>query len=374
MTTSIAHEPRKDRRRPMPRVGGPFARALLIAATALTLAGGTPHAIALEAGSVPPSVGTVRPTWMVNPTNAALLYQRAWATISTDDEKFLGDAASKLEKGAAPADEFADRLKNAQGYIGILTNASRLPGADWGVEYDKGFTALIPHLGQLRRSARIVIADSRRLFDAGQTQDGVERLATVLRMSRHTGDGLLIASLVGVALSRSALEEIDAAIASNRIDAAGARTLLDALKPLTGEDPFAFRKALEGEAWVVVGSMREKYADKGKDAGRVFIETMGNFGGIKPESELWKTIAALDADAIAKDLENASRYYAVVIDSWSMPDAQTRLREAHDDMDKGKYGMLLKVVTAFFSKAHETASSITKPIADTKAKLEALTK
>lgn len=374
MKLSIAHDSPAHRRRQSPRAVARFAGAVLIAATTLAFTAGTPHAIAAEAAAASPRVGTVRPAWMVNPTNAALLYQRAWATISTDDDKFLSDAASKLEKGAAPAEEFADRLKNAEGYIGMITNASRLPTADWGVEYDKGFMALIPHLGQLRRSARIMIADSRRLFAAGQNQDGIERLATVLRMSRHAGDGLLISSLVGVALTRSALDEIDAAMTSNRIDAVGARALLDALKPLTGEDPFAFRIALEGEAWVVIGSMREKFADKGKDAGRIFIESMGGFGGLKPESELWKTIAAMDADAIVKDLENASQYYAVVIDSWTMPDAQTRLREAHNDMDKGKYGMLLKVLAAFFGKAHETATSITKPIADTKAKLEAIAK
>jgi hypothetical protein len=374
MTTWIAHERGKSHIRTTHRFTGRLASAFLIAATALTLAAGTTQALASEAQAASPGVGTVRPSWMVNPTNAALLYQRAWAIIGTEDEKLLGDPALKLEKGAVPAEDFADRLKNAQGYIGMIANASRLPAADWGVEYDKGFTALIPHLGQLRRSARIVIADSRRLFAAGQTQDGVERLATVLRMSRHTGGGLLISSLVGVALTRSALDEIDAALAGNRIDAVGAGTLLEALKPLTGEDPFAFRMALEGEAWVVIGSMREQYAGKGKDAGRIFIESMGNFGGLKPESELWKTIAAMDGEAIAKDLETASRYYAVVIDSWSMPDAQTRLREAHNDMDNGKYGILLKVLTAFFGKAHENATSITKPIADAKAKLEALAK
>jgi hypothetical protein len=85
-----------------------------------------------------------------------------------------------------------------------VIEATKLPRCDFGVRYEDGLNAMMPHLGQLRGLARVLRADATRLSAAGDAQGAARRIAAMLRLAAHitAGGRSQIELLVGCAVAQ----------------------------------------------------------------------------------------------------------------------------------------------------------------------------
>ena len=97
--------------------------------------------------------------------NAALYYWRALYSLDRDFQRQTGDLLQHDRTADwAPPESTVAKLKENRDFITQLLQASRIDKCDFGIAYDEGFMALLPHVGPLRSGARILAMDAHRLM------------------------------------------------------------------------------------------------------------------------------------------------------------------------------------------------------------------
>lgn len=130
--------------------------------------------------------------------NAALRYWTAFAALQDPPaDAATTDLLLRVAEGGAPWDE--GRLgaildANSQG-LDIMARASTLRACDWGVEYQLGPEAPIPHLAKARVLGRLNVLAGMRLAARGQTPEAVDRWLAGVRFSQHLAQGGTLISL-----------------------------------------------------------------------------------------------------------------------------------------------------------------------------------
>jgi hypothetical protein len=131
--------------------------------------------------------------------NSAVRYWSAFALLQ-DPPANEGATALLLRvaEGAAPWDEaqlgpILDA--NAQA-LAIMERASTLRSCDWGIEYELGPNAPIPHLARARVLGRLTVVSGMRLAARGRTSEAVDRWLAAIRFSRHLAQGGTLISLL----------------------------------------------------------------------------------------------------------------------------------------------------------------------------------
>jgi hypothetical protein len=77
----------------------------------------------------------------------------------------------------------AAQLQSSAATIEALVQATRTPEASFEVDYSAGLQSGLPHLGQTRGLARVLIADAKAQLAAGNTDAAAQRVAATLRVS-----------------------------------------------------------------------------------------------------------------------------------------------------------------------------------------------
>jgi hypothetical protein len=80
--------------------------------------------------------------------------------------------------------------------LDIMMRASTLQACDWGVEYELGPQAPIPHLAKARVLGRLSVLSGRRLAARGETSEAVDRWLASIRFSQHLAQGGTLISLL----------------------------------------------------------------------------------------------------------------------------------------------------------------------------------
>lgn len=131
--------------------------------------------------------------------NAAVRYWTAFALLQ-DPPANAGatDLLVRVAEGNASWDEaqlgpILDA--NAQA-IAIMERASTLRSCDWGIEYELGPNAPIPHLARARVLGRLSVVSGTRLAARGQTSEAVDRWLAAIRFSQHLAQGGTLISLL----------------------------------------------------------------------------------------------------------------------------------------------------------------------------------
>jgi hypothetical protein len=149
----------------------------------------------------------------------------------------------------------------------------------------------------------------------GSPEQAADRLAALTRMARHVAqDRILISSLVGVAMSAIAFDEMRTLAASGTLTQPARDSLVKTLESLDAADPFLTRAALRGERDLAGQSMRSQFA--GPDAGSKLVELM----------------------MPASDQDDATRLRAKTISAWDgerLSDETRRIDVAYDAMEAG---------------------------------------
>lgn len=125
--------------------------------------------------------------------NAALVYWQAFALMPA-----LSEAETKIRDGVfehtRPLDEEARKiiLKSGEA-MQYLHRASKFDKAAWGIAWEGGPYALLPHLSKARELTRLAELRARARFEDGEPQKAIEDLLAAMRMGRQVGrDGVIV--------------------------------------------------------------------------------------------------------------------------------------------------------------------------------------
>lgn len=352
-------------RRPAPGTSTPKA-AIPPAATTAPVSSPAPAAVSAPAAPAAPK----NDVEFTDPTNAALLYYRAFMLLPDDIAHKIGELVSGDKPNWTPDAETIKDIQRVESVSGTLLRAAKIDSADFGVEYSQGIGALLPHLGKLRACSRFLAADSRRLIQDQKPDDAADRIVAIYAMSRHLrNEHLLISALVSNAIHVLAVKETDYLINSGQLTTAGRQKLLDALDRSNTPDAFGIKAAVRGERYWVSVWIRKQIS--GPDGARVLTEQILPLLDDQPDSEDAKLLKAMNPAAINADLDKCEPYYTAVIDAFDLPDAADRLAALEKQVKDGGFGIIAKHAAPAMSKAHKQYLAAIARQAEARARLAA---
>jgi hypothetical protein len=286
------------------------------------------------------AAGSAAPATAPCPPNAALAYWRAWngRMPAVFENAFLEQEMRTADANWAPNSDTASALINASADIERLIAAANMDWCDWGVPLaTEGFNAPLPHLAKMRVTARVLIADARRLTVQRDSVGAARRVAAVMLMGRHVSNdktvysvrsGQSIAVDMGMAEARR-LGELGALTDESR------RILQDALKKIAIPDPFGMLAALQEEPVVLRDSIKRTCT--GPDAVKTFVEKFMD-PKTKPEERAKSGIDQLGEAELHAAAERMAVAYLEVVANWDSPDAVKQIRALQDQKKAGDYG------------------------------------
>ena len=200
-----------------------------------------------------------------DPDNAALYYYQALLINQKPDDEKVGKMLGDLAKGnIEPNEEVRRHVRDCRDAIYYATAAGELPNCNWGLRYSDGFSALFPHLAQMRWLCFVMVADARILAADGDYRQALERCMTIRKMARHVGDETLISFLVATAVGQMAEGCIQDILAGVQDDADTLLWLRAQLVTVPTR-PLSIKAAMETEQEIALESMRLENVQELKD-------------------------------------------------------------------------------------------------------------
>ncbi|MFK7961020.1 MAG: hypothetical protein AB8G96_10890 [Phycisphaerales bacterium] len=250
-----------------------------LAAGVLAVTGGllaTPMAAARQAPSD-------APIWLeqfprpVSRANAATWYRRAMEEgleIARSDRMAIADW-----DGQGPPPPNIERALGRIGpFLDLVRAGTRRNRCTWGFDLDQGPELMLPHLNELRFAGRALAAEGAIALADTNGPALVESIVAIDQLAAHTsGDGVLISSLVAMAINRLGDRLVDRGMRRGLIDAAGAARLADSSRRFATPGGFGVPGALRGEATLLVGWF-ENQVQAGPEARRELGEMLEMLG------------------------------------------------------------------------------------------------
>jgi len=324
------------------------------------------------------AIGCLSPIAFAVPTedNAALRYWRVWIEMDQNDLRWVGsyegpyDPEHNHANEGEPAVTSAEILGTHNAFIEGLIEATEFPACDFGVDYDKGVEALLPHLSWMRNSAQLLVLDAKRLISEGEIDAATERLAAALRLSQHvTGDTTLINALVSIACFAMVDGEIDAhaQVFSNE----NRQTLRSALLRFDPDDPFGCVRAVRGEAEIFGGWMVKRidheWSTPESFAADVAMLTDGSDGEEGVLSAVYSGDLK-DHEAFRRSLRSQLDQYFTALhlmaDAWNTPDAEQSLEAIGEKITDGSFGALTQLMAPALTRARQNDMKMRSALTD----------
>ena len=300
------------------------------------------------APAAPNEPAPTRTPTLSGPTNAALVYYRAW--ISADPK--LGDAQVLFDHDpendssvTLTRDEAIQLLKDAQGVVGTVMRAASMDHTDFGLDFDQGWALLLPHLGKLRDSARLLAADARRLLADNEPDAAAARAAALYGMARQApDDGVLISSLVGASIANLANTLVREMLDAETLTPEGRDLIVASIERIRRDDPFGIRSSIEMERLVTTEWVRTAF--RGPDAGKKLVDS----GFVETDPATRELLASLDEQQLNAETARVAEFYDHALRVWSYDDAVDRLEALSELIDSGAYGPLGKLFAPALQK------------------------
>lgn len=304
-----------------------FARAL--AAAAILATAGASHALAVDSKD-----------------NAALRYWRVFSWFDRNYDEAVGeiDWSHIGDPGFTAPPEAVKRLLGNGGLVSMTVFAASLPDCDFGVDYDLGPEALLPHLGSMRRLAQVMPLDARLKLDAGETDAAVQSLVAALRMARHVlSDKVAISSLVSISMVAQ-VEPVIAFTASKGLSKSQRESLFAAIDAFDADDPFAMGAAIRSEGEFMSDWLRRELVKT--PPSEELLELLAD------SPEVLKIAATNDAATIDEQLRSFGRFYDRAAPAVAGQDTAeiARLTAA---LEQGEYGALATALAPASDKLAE---------------------
>ncbi|HYE63687.1 MAG TPA: hypothetical protein VD997_16975 [Phycisphaerales bacterium] len=336
-----------------------------------------------------PAVGqTVRPSHVLefedaprppkDANNAAWAYWKAWDIVQTEqDRKRFGELMTGgLSKGQKVlSKEQREELSRRRDYIEAVMQASAMEECDWGARHDKGYTALLPHLGFMRASTRALAMDARRCAEDGNSVACAERVVAMLRMAHHVStDKYLISALVGAAVTGTAMNLTEELAKSDLITPAAARLILNELKKVNRDDPWHAYSAIDLERKITMDTFRKDWS--GPDTTRRFIRLLNEISSLRGDGtgmhfpRLY--LLSFNEQKIEREIQRAEKYFDALKGAWSKPNSAVALDELETEARELQFGIVAYVAGGAFSQTRRSMDRSLRQIDRVSVKLRAV--
>ena len=300
--------------------------------------------------------------------NAAGAYLRAWDSLPMAELRTLGTAAAEVADLKALTPERRELLARHSRYIDTLIAAAATPDCDWGVAYEQGWDVLLPHLEQMRQTARILRADAVRCVSEGSMIAAVERVRAMLRVSVHVAEnGVLLSTLVGIAIGAQATDTAQVLLDSGKLTPAQARILLTAFREVPRKDFYNAALAVENERQVTLRWLPEKC--KGENAGLDFSRMLG---GMSISIDPFSPTHRLNEQQFMAHLARADRYYQELSKAWLRDDGGARLEELELELREYQHGLVAVSMAPTMGRARRSVLDLQARFSKMEARLLAL--
>jgi hypothetical protein len=142
-----------------------------------------------------------------------------------------------------------------------------MPYCDFGIEYERGFAAIMRHLGSARASIRLLELDTRRCLVSNDRTAAANRAAAILHLAKHiTSDHTIMSSLVAGAAVDSARRAVQSIVAGGPLPADAAADLREAIQSLLGDDVLGIKASFGVEAQMLETSLYLETVDDTRQA------------------------------------------------------------------------------------------------------------
>lgn len=301
--------------------------------------------------------------------NAAEHYRRAIERLERLDE---GDWEAVEDYRADPSvvpPGLREAMAKAGPALADLQRGARQDVSDFGLDYSQGWDLLLPHLGPMRRLARVAQADIYLRLHDGDAAGAADRLAGLYRYAEHLGrDRTMISSLVGNAVFRLTDETVQYGVDRAAFDAGASADLHRSLQQYNSADPFGAVEALVMEQELTLRTIQQSIDEAGDPAAG--LQKLGAL--ISPEGADDIAMALANAD-VDQEIASYDALMGEVIEAFSEPDAELgaeRLEEIAAELQEGEHGMLAMLFMPAFTRVHARLNESREMIEDRMAQLE----
>jgi hypothetical protein len=315
--------------------------------------------------------GSIHPVVFEGKSNAAIEYYKTWDSLTWLERRALGTAAGEVthEPGVKLDKNQRQLCADHRAYIDSLLRVAAIPDCDWGINVEAGWYGLLPHLGFLRSSCRILGMDAHRCMEEGSNGGAAERVAAIIRVSDHLRtDKVLISSLVGASLCATGMRITEIMVKEDRLNPASARLVLGAMKSLPMDDLFGSTAAIDGERMLTVEWARRHF--QGNYAGGQFLQEMR---GLDLKGDWFNCfIYGMNEQRFGADLDRLNKYFELMLSAWRKPDHGAQLEELNAELREGQFGLVGRVMAPGLSRPRDTIDKVRADIQKTSAALEGI--
>jgi hypothetical protein len=143
--------------------------------------------------------------------------------------------------------EMVRHLEANHKLVNELLGATTIGRCDFHVDSSDP-SASMPHLTEMPALANILGADAIRLAKTGDREGAAERVAAIIRLSRHIGqDEATFPKIVAIGCTQRATEIAGLLVGQKAIDEAGMRKIAAELQMIDADDPFDAKSAIPAE-------------------------------------------------------------------------------------------------------------------------------
>jgi hypothetical protein len=300
------------------------------------------------------------------PRNAALDYWRAGAvaanaakgrdgTKETAVSTLNWDAiGANLDPAKMPPQFEAARKEVSEDAVREFMRGAAAPACDFQTHAEDGWKMLLPELAIVRDLSRMVRVDARAKLMDGDAHAAAERVEAMYSSAGHVArENVLISSLVAVAISRAANNEVKA-LAGAKLTDADRERLLSAIAALRNNDGLHIRAALDSERRLTTIWIRKEFAGEGGPA-RFVKELIASNSAEgqqdKDEQARAVAIAAMSAQEFSDALAKVDVFYGRVLAAWAAPDPKQALAPIERALVNGEYGPVARALAPSLGKA-----------------------
>lgn len=314
------------------------------------------------------------------PTNAADAYRPTFETIMqawrppepgqpldfAQSQQLITDWA---QSGEPPTPEVRAAFERIRPVLDRARIAASLTQCDFGLDRSAGFDLTLPHLMPMRALARLYGAEAAMAMHDGEWTRATDSLAAVARIGRHAkSDGIVISSMVSVAVLALADERIGDLEGSGELDAEAATRLLGEFEAFGAVDPLDLGRAFANEADMARASIEGFIDEDPATAGEKLAQLFGT-----PDAPV--SLADLSADDLRGQLDRTDALYREIASLATSPDRASRaarIAEIEAEVTEGKHGELAKLLLPSASGVFEIDDRITTLLAARVTSLKAL--
>lgn len=287
---------------------------------------------------------------------------RAARTAQLDGDDRTGDVEQYFLTGirTARADEWLAAMRP----LGAELARTRSMAYTRTLDRSQGFDLLLPHLGEMRTTARTMAFLLQDAAERGDNATARDLLRAQLALADHAGeDGLIISSLVSVASTQLNLRMTERLMSSGAIDADTAKTLIADREAIAGNRNADFGAAMTGESSALnieLAKLRALPTDERSDR-------LGTLLGPQAEN---LSDASIDAA-----LAGSKNYFIEASTAMTNPDraaGREQLAALNARLDGGEFGELNKSLAPALTHAFDRFTMLESELALQNADLRAL--